>query len=160
MLTAAQFRALLEKATAGDAWHGSSARSLVAGLTPDQAAAHPIPGGHSVWEIVLHMTAWAREVERRLGGAEPAPPAEGDWPEVGEPRAEAWAHAIEELVAVTTRLGAAAEAFAPATWAAPVGGERLPELGTGVSYAEMAVGLLQHTVYHAGQIALLRKLVE
>ena len=44
-------------------------------------------------------------------------------------------------------------------WDGEVGASREPALGTGVSYAEMTAGLLEHTVYHAGQLALLRKLV-
>jgi hypothetical protein len=158
MIAPSLFRELLAKATAGDAWYGPSALSLVEDLTPAEAAARPVPGGHSIWEIVLPMRSWAREVERRLAGAEPAPPAEGDWPEVGAPTADAWDRARRELAEACERLGARVEGFAGA-WDGEVGGERRPELGTGVSYAEMAAGVLEHTVYHAGQIALLRKQV-
>ena len=157
MIAPSLFRELLAKATAGDAWHGPSALSLVEGLTPAEAAARPLADAHSIWEIVLHMTSWVREVERRLGGAEPAPPAEGDWPEVGEPTAEAWERAKRELADVGERLGARVAAFDSAAWGGEVGASREPALGTGVSYAEMAAGVLEHTVYHAGQIALLRK---
>jgi hypothetical protein len=158
MIAPSLFREILAKAAAGDAWYGPSVRSLVEDLTPAEAAAHPVPGGHSIWEVLLHMTSWAREVERRLGGGEPEPPADGDWPEVGAPTAEAWERAVGDFLAAGERLGARVGAF-DAAWAGAVGGERRPELGTGVSYAEMAAGVLEHTVYHAGQIALLRKQV-
>jgi hypothetical protein len=36
--------------------------SLLAGVSPEEAAAHPIAGAHSIGELVLHMTAWTCEV--------------------------------------------------------------------------------------------------
>ena len=73
----------VEGALSGPAWHGASLEENLKGLTPELAAARPVPEAHSIWELVLHITAWAGEVTRRLAGAEPAMPAEGDWPAVG-----------------------------------------------------------------------------
>ena len=61
----------VEGALSGPAWHGASLEENLRGLTPEQAAARPVPGAHSIWELVLHITAWAGEVTRRLAGAEP-----------------------------------------------------------------------------------------
>ena len=36
------------------------------------------------------MTAWTREVTRRLGGGTPALPEDGDWPAVAEVSEAAW----------------------------------------------------------------------
>jgi hypothetical protein len=44
-----------------------------------------------------------------------------------------------------------------ARWRDQVGGERNAALGTGVSYAAMLAGLVQHDAYHGGQVGLLRK---
>ena len=69
----------------GDPWHGSSARAILGGITAREAAARPIPGVHSIWAILLHVTAWTNEVSRRLAtGVGGAAPAEGDWPSVAE----------------------------------------------------------------------------
>ncbi len=68
----------------GPAWHGAALAENLADLTAAEAAAHPIAGTHSTWELVLHMAAWAGEVQRRLDGAVPSLPAEGDWPELGQ----------------------------------------------------------------------------
>ena len=50
------------------------------GSRPERPRLGPIPGAHTIWEIVLHLTAWTREVDRRVLGGEPRFPEEGDWP--------------------------------------------------------------------------------
>ena len=47
--------------------------------------------------------------------------------------------------------------FAEDRWSEPVGTARDAPLGTGVSFAAMVAGLVQHDAYHGGQIGLLRK---
>ena len=144
-------------ALSGPAWHGASLQENLEGLTAEQAAARPVAEAHSIWELVLHLTAWTGEVARRLGGAAPAAPAEGDWPPVGAVSPRAWAEAIARLRSAHEALAEAVRRYPPERWSHRVGGERDAPLGTGVSYAEMVQGLLQHDAYHGGQIGLLRK---
>ena len=56
----------LEREHAGDPWHGSPLSAILDGITAGDAALKPLAGAHSIWELVLHMTAWKREVRRRL----------------------------------------------------------------------------------------------
>jgi uncharacterized damage-inducible protein DinB len=144
-------------AHAGPAWHGLALAENLDGLNAEQAASRPVPDAHSVWEIVLHMTAWVNEVARRLAGGEPAAPAEGDWPVVGRVSEEAWSRSRVALGQAHAALAAAAERLPEARWSERVGVERDAPLGTGVSYAAMVAGLLQHDAYHSGQVGLLRK---
>lgn len=154
-----QIIASLEKAHRGDAWYGPSTESLLAGITARQAALRPVAGAHSIWELVLHITAWQNEVSRRLKGAAPAWPEEGDWQEISDPSEEAWERAKAALDASTRRLEQ--ELAAPAVdYSAPIGTARERALGTGVSAGETVLGLLQHNAYHTGQIALLRRALE
>jgi len=141
----------------GPAWHGAALAENLAGLTAAEAAAHPVAGAHSVWEIVLHLSGWTSEVQRRLQGGVPGLPDEGDWPEVTEPSARAWTLAIERLGAAHDGLADAVRRFPNARWTEQVGVERDAPLGTGVTYAAMISGLLQHDGYHGGQIGLLRR---
>jgi hypothetical protein len=141
----------------GPAWHGAALAENLAGLTAAEAAAYPVPGAHSAWEIVLHLTAWTAEVRRRLEGGAPELPEEGDWPEVGDTSEWAWAIALEQLGAAHAALADVVRGFPAARWTELVGTESNGPLGTGVSFAAMAAGLLQHDGYHGGQIALLRR---
>ena len=150
---------LIQQLTAtgdGDPWYGAPWSKLLKGLTPDQAATHPIPNGHSIWEVVLHMTAWTNEVRRRLEGARAAEPSEGDWPAVAIVSTPSWDAAQAQLAAAHAQLIGAVEALPATRWAEPVGRIRQPALGTGVTVGGMLVGLAQHDAYHTGQLALLR----
>jgi uncharacterized damage-inducible protein DinB len=114
---------------------------------------------HSIWEIVLHMTAWTDEVARRLLGGVPDYPAAGDWPAVPPLTTEAeWAHALAALDDSHRDLVAALRGMKAASLAGIVGSVSNPQLGIGVSYAAMVRGVAQHDAYHTGQIAILKKL--
>ena len=141
----------------GPAWHGASLAENLAGLTARDAAAHPVSGAHSIWEIVLHLTAWTSEVRRRLEGGTPDLPQEGDWPEVGDTAERSWARALEQLAAAHEALAETVRRFPPARWTETVGTGHDAPLGTGVSFVAMTDGLLQHDGYHGGQIGLLRR---
>lgn len=143
----------------GEAWHGPSLEELTAGLTARQAASHHLVDTHSIWEIVLHCTAWIHEVDRRLGGAEPGTPAEGDWPPPGTVADERWEAARAGLGVAIAELAARIQAFDAQRLGDLVGKERSPALGTGQTYYVMLHGVVQHNLYHAGQIALLKKLL-
>jgi uncharacterized damage-inducible protein DinB len=141
----------------GDPWHGSPLRGLLSGIRAEVAAAQPIRGVHSVWEIVLHITAWKNEVRRRLSGAPAGEPEEGDWPEVPAPTAEAWEAAMARLEDAHRALVAAVRELPEAKLFEPTNDPRNRETGSGVSYYVLLHGIVQHDVYHAGQIALVRK---
>lgn len=142
----------------GDPWYGTSRSDILDDVTATQAASHPIGGAHSIWELVLHMSAWTGEVLRRLGGSEPAEPAEGDWPGVpANATAAAWHKALANLEAAHAELQDAAQDLPIRRWHEPVGKHRDAPIGSGVTIGEMLVGLAQHDAYHTGQIALLLK---
>jgi uncharacterized damage-inducible protein DinB len=150
----------IEATHQGDPWYGGSRAAMLDSITAQQAASHPIPNAHSIWELVLHMTAWTNEVRRRLGGAEPGEPAEGDWPPVPRPNAAAWYKSLQDLEDAHTALLAAARELPAERWLEPVGRHRDAPLGTGVTIGAMLVGLAQHDAYHTGQVALLCKALE
>jgi uncharacterized damage-inducible protein DinB len=147
----------LRRAWDGDPWHGDPVARILDGITADEAAARPLPGAHGAWEIVLHMTAWTREVARRLRDGVAREPEDGDWPApVGGGEGE-WRSATDALARAHAELVAAVADFPPARLRQVVGDARDRPLGAGVSYAVMLHGLAQHHAYHAGQIALLRR---
>jgi hypothetical protein len=144
-------------AEAGPAWHGAALAENLDGIDAAQAASRPVPEAHSIWEIVLHLTGWTREVARRLQGGRPGQPVEGDRPAVGRVSEEAWGRTRAALSEAHSGLADAVGRFPESRWTEQVGGERDAPLGTGVSYAAMVAGLAQHAAYHGGQIGLLRK---
>jgi len=141
----------------GDAWHGSSTRRILEDVTAEEAAARPVPGAHTIWEIVLHMTAWTDEVARRLRTGEGGEPEARDWPSAPAPGGPAWRETLSAHARAHTGLLAALAAFPEARLLSPFGSQRDPAAGTGVSFTVMLHGLAQHDAYHSGQVSLLKK---
>jgi uncharacterized damage-inducible protein DinB len=141
----------------GDPWHGSSITTVLDGINAEVAAMRSIPGAHSIWEIVLHMAAWTREVASRVSGADAKNPPE-DWP---APRfgggEEAWKSAKDDLAAAQMELEDAVNAIEPKDLLRWVGDQRDPALATGMPVGTVIRGLIQHHTYHEGQIALLKR---
>jgi uncharacterized damage-inducible protein DinB len=150
----------LEREHTGDPWHGSPLHAILDYVTAAQAAARPLRGAHSIWELVLHMTGWKNEVRRRLSGAPASDPEGGDWPAVGERTDEAWRKAVGRLDKAHQDLMNAIRAMPESKLHEPTNDVRDRPLGTGVSYYVLLHGIVQHDVYHAGQIAILKKGLE
>jgi uncharacterized damage-inducible protein DinB len=147
----------LQQEHSGDPWHGSPLLHILDGVTAEQAAARPVPNGHSIWELVLHIAAWKGEARRRLSGAPASDPEEGDWPVVGAPTSERWNEARRRLQQAHDALVEAVRQTPEARLFEATNDPRNPPLGTGVSHYVLLHGIVQHDVYHAGQIAILKK---
>ena len=141
----------------GDAWHGPPLHELLSGVSAAQAASHPVPGAHGIWELVLHIAAWKSEVRRRLEGSEPGEPLEGDWPPVAETTEAAWAEARRTLGDAHEALERVVRGMTPADLELAVGAQRDRITGAGRTRYTTVLGILQHDAYHGGQIALLRR---
>jgi len=140
----------LERAYDGEAWHGMPVRELLSGVTFRTAAARPIAGGHTIWELVTHISYWLDAAARRLGGEAVDPVNDEDWPAMPSQSAAAWEGALAELEAAHQRLLAAVRRLSEADLDGPVPGHDYNRF-------VLVHGVLQHTLYHAGQIALLKR---
>lgn len=140
----------LYRAYEGDAWHGPSVFALLHEVHATQATTHPLPQTHSIWEIVLHLITWNDVIVRRLQGEACDPTPQEDWPPVPEPQETAWQQTKEHLLQSYRRLHRAVLQL-------PSG--HLEATTPGKPYANYVLlhGALQHALYHAGQVALLRK---
>ena len=139
----------ISRAFRGDSWHGPSVREVLAGVSAEDAAAHPIPGAHSIWEIVLHMTGGYNLVLGRVRGEPVQFSPEEAWPPVTESSAAAWRKSQDTLEQLNHQLESAVRAF-PA--------QRLSEeLGSEYPAYIQFCGAPQHDLYHAGQIVMLKK---
>ena len=141
----------LRRTLEGEAWHGPSVLQLLAGLSPAQAAAHPIAGAHSIWELVLHIASDYGLVLRRLAGDGRKLTAAEDWPPCPAATEENWRRAVQDLRRLDGELRQAVRDF-PA--------ERLDDrLVPEVPYTAdtQFIGVTQHNAYHAGQVALLKR---
>lgn len=139
----------------GGAWHGPAVLEVLAGVDARQAAAHPLSNAHSIWEIVLHLRAWNDIVLRRTRGETVRPTPAEDWPPVTDASHEAWQDAVQSLKLANAKLYNAIAGMPDPRLNEVVPGQP-PEYHN--FYFELH-GLVQHNIYHAGQIAVLRKAI-
>jgi uncharacterized damage-inducible protein DinB len=148
----------IERTVTGPMWHGPALADVLDGVTHEHAAARPIPSAHSIWELVLHIAAWAEIAHARVHGESigdptpdqdwPPPPLSGADPNCGSD--PVWRLAIERMRESYRRLAAAAR---------ELGDDQLDARVTGLEYSVdfLLRGVVEHGTYHGGQIALLRK---
>lgn len=141
----------LRRALEGDAWHGPALFELLDGVTAGQASAHPIPGAHSIWELVLHLGGTCGLVLRRLRGDGTQLTPEEDWPPLPQPTAANWQATVDALRQRNREVRAALTSFQAGRLDLP-----LVKSVRYTAYVQL-IGLTQHDLYHAGQIALLKR---
>ena len=144
----------LRRAYDGDAWHGPPLREVLKGATGARAAAQHPRLTHSVWVLVNHLAAWTEVVAQRITEWRAiGEPEAGNFPPVPDTSEAAWAAALDNLDRQHRRLLDVIVGLNAAQLDETVPGKTYP-------VAVMLHGTAQHYAYHAGQIALLKKLVE
>lgn len=147
----------LQRAFDGDAWYGPSLGDALDGLDARQAVRRPIADGHNIAEIVRHVTVWTREIARRLRTGLAQDLEDADWTETTVTTDGEWAAMLDALDDAQGELVAEMKNLTDADLERLIGDVRDRALGSGISRYVMLHGLVQHHVYHAGQISLLRK---
>ena len=144
----------LKRAYEGEAWHGPSIQQVLEGITAAQARARPLRNTHSIWELVHHIAVWEDVGRRRLEGdpAEVPISSPADWPPAADTSETAWEQAKAALARGHQALVEAIERVADSRLDEPV------LTGKSTVYVTLH-GVIQHDLYHAGQMALLKKAV-
>lgn len=142
----------LRRAFSGDAWHGLPIHDILKAVTAEQASIRAVTSAHTIWELVLHIDIYSHAALQAVGGT-PIPPWYGtgqDWTVPGDVSQTAWK-------AATSRLFENAELLAKAI--EQLDDSALDDIvpGRGYNFYHLFHGIVQHSLYHAGQIALLKK---
>jgi DinB family protein len=141
---------LLDEAYEKQTWHGPNLRQAIRGVTAKQAAWRPGPGLHNIWEETLHAAYWKYAVRRRIeGGKRGSFALKGSnffpRPDPGKLNEAAWRADKELLECEHRALRSAISNVLPTP--------------RGVKLLRQLYGVAFHDVYHAGQIRLLRRLL-
>ena len=141
----------MKRAFEGNAWHGPSLLETLEDVSPARAAAKPIPAAHSIWEIALHAATWKSVVARRVSGEVVGSiPDDEDWPPVEDTGKASWQAAM-------ARLRQAHEQLVKVTAGLSDGQLDEPPYPKASSRYVQLHGVIQHDLYHAGQIAVLKQ---
>ena len=153
MSTIEQIQQQAAYALSGEAWHGPALLEILAGIDHHQALERKIPGKYNIWELVLHIIVWTRLATKALEG-QPRPLSltqEEDWPSVEEESAEAWERTLEEVKEIHQRFIQKVRTLDESDLKKTV-----PERD--YDFGFLCFGAIHHTLYHAGQVALLKSL--
>ena len=143
---AEQLRLLFE----GPSWLGQPLDVLLADISQGTASERASSGAHTIWELVLHIEAWLRIARVRLAASTPVEPKEEEnWPAPGG----SWQNAI---AGVRNEVAALREAILefPADRLEDVAPATEPQ-----TFYVLLHGVIQHSAYHAGQIAILKRVI-
>ncbi len=141
----------LRRAFEGDAWHGPALLELLEDVDAATAASKPISHVHSIWELVLHIAAWDGAACRRIGGEKVQLTGTANFPVVPKPSEAAWRRAVAQAKRTHDTLVKTVAALPESRLR-----ERVP--GKKYDFYHLLHGVAQHELYHAGQIAILKKL--
>lgn len=158
MTTSEKLSNELQKVLSGDPWYGKPVYSIIGEVIFEVAFEKQSHAVHNIAEIVLHMLAWTEEVIDRMNGMAAGMPSSGDWPPVGNPDEQKWRNYVNDFKLVNVNLTGLIQNFPEEKWDEPVNNERDHELDN-LTYKDLVNRLIQHHIYHSGQIALLNKII-
>ncbi|HYR68430.1 MAG TPA: DinB family protein [Candidatus Dormibacteraeota bacterium] len=139
------------RALEGGAWHGPALLEVLRGVTAKRAAERPIRTVHSIWEILLHIEAWDRVVLGRLTGHPIDLSDEENWPDVRDVSPAAWRRAVASMKSTHQKLNRQIAKLTPARLDIGYGPRKRYKM------FRLVHGVVHHELYHAGQIAILKK---
>ena len=150
--TVDRLRALLGEAFDRPAWHGPNLRGLLRGVTARDAVVRLHPERHNIHELVVHCSYWKYTVTRRLRGERRGSfPLEGsNWFERNTADEKAWRADRALLDEQHARLLDAVARLTDADL------DRKPP-GSKHTVARLVMGAAAHDLYHAGQVAMLKR---
>jgi uncharacterized damage-inducible protein DinB len=140
----------LRRAFDGSAWHGPALRELLADVDAVTAAAKPLHNIHSIWELLLHVAVWDEAALHRLAGKKTQPTGAKNFPPVPRASEAAWRKAVTHAKRTHENLVKTVAALPESRLRDRVPGKRY-------DFRHMLHGVAQHELYHAGQIAILKK---
>jgi uncharacterized damage-inducible protein DinB len=135
--------------TLKDAWYGPSLAELLAQISPELATTPPLPGAHSASELLQHLLLWNERVRNTSDSHQLEPwQGEKDWAEASIPWNELLARWNKSRDLLEERIRNFPVADFP---------KQVP--GRSYSYEKLLEGIVQHTIWHAGQIAMVRSML-
>jgi len=148
---------LFRNAHDGTTWHGQSVTKILQNTTAKEAAAHPVPNSHSIWDYVLHIVNWRVYATRNLKDNTPylvELNTDLDWTPITDFSEEAWTAALETFHQSAVELeGAIRDLNEDQLF------EKIIPESKHSRYITLH-GVIQHDIYHSGQILLLKKMLK
>jgi uncharacterized damage-inducible protein DinB len=147
----AQFSAMYD----GIPWYGDSICHIIESITPVKAYWQPTQGAHSIAQLVSHMIYWRQALIKRLNGDldyKPSMKSEDNWKSHEQLKKLGWKSLLKSLdesqSQLLTLLSNQKDSLLK---------KKYSEKAT---FHDLINGILQHDLYHTGQIAYLKNIYQ
>ncbi|PTS98583.1 DinB family protein [Flavobacterium sp. HMWF030] len=136
----------------GEPWLEVTLAKTLKDVSAEQAYRKINPKLNTIWEIVNHLIQWRRNILRRVQGETIITPDHNYFVPVIDPSEAAWEQSLQNLEKSQESWNAFFVDFSDAD---------LDKIyaNNNHTYYEHLHGIIQHDVYHLGQIVILKKLL-
>lgn len=137
----------------GEPWYGKPVVELLEGIRPEMAIQKPDSQAHSILEIAAHIGQWQWFVVEKLQGNTgfDIDNKVKDWPLSGKDNPSLWQETKQMIIStkdqIIDELSKKEDTFMD---------QKVPKRDYNFEY--LLHGIIQHDIYHIGQIALLKKI--
>ncbi len=139
----------------GSPWYGETVNAKLKNVSEENAFVQPLGNVHSVAEIVSHMTYWRQALISRLEGDKsfsPSVESDDNWRNVEKLKTAGWRKIIADFDhtqnKITSLLPKQLDKFLE------------EEYSKGSTYEYLIQGIIDHDIYHLGQVGLVKKLIK
>jgi uncharacterized damage-inducible protein DinB len=145
---------MLRREYDGEIWHGPSLTEVLDGITASQATKRINDKSKNIAEFVVHITNWRVFTLEKLTGGESFDiilDSTDDWTKINSLTDEAWQEILTNLADTQTELLEILETYSD---------RKLDNIVSGRKYSIYMLlrGIIQHDIYHAGQMMLVKRL--
>jgi uncharacterized damage-inducible protein DinB len=144
-----------ENTLSGQPWFGRAVYEIMEEVDEAKATTKPNDSDHSMIELIWHMNTWAEFVLASLENRSVDQMKEieaGDWRQI-DPKKHTWKRGLEELKIIHTKIITLLNQKADDNFLSET------VLTRKFNFRFMLNGLVQHNIYHLGQIAYVRKML-
>lgn len=144
-----------ESTLSGQPWFGRAVYEILGEVDESKAGTKPNGTEHSMLELIWHMNTWAEFV---LGSLENRPADEmktieaNDWRTL-DPKNHTWKKGIDQLKSTHNKITELLQQKTDDSFLSEIVPTRK------FNYRFMLNGLIQHNIYHLGQVAYLKKML-
>ena len=144
---------LFEKGYDGSPWIDVNLVDTLHSISAEQALKKITPASNSIWEITNHIISWRNNVLQRVKGKELKTPPHNYFTPVKKGTQTDWELTLQQLDATQNDWIQFLKTIQEETF------EEI-YLPNQMTYYEHIQGILQHDVYHLGQIVMLTRLLK
>jgi uncharacterized damage-inducible protein DinB len=137
----------------GDPWYGEPIKKVLQDIDAEKVFNKPIPQAHSMAELLTHIISWRELLNKRLHGDDSFSVRQKesfDWKRIDPDPKTAWENLKKALEINQQQIIDGLEQANDDLLKQKVAKRKY-------NYRYLIKGLIQHDIYHLGQIALLKK---